>query len=510
MTEPIDLAKAKQQRKGGRGGSGVRRPGDPLEERLREISKEFALVLLGGKALILRETVNYRRRPVVEFLSIEAFKAWLDDEQAFDEDARRMVGIGGLWLKSKERRKYAGVEFAPEGMPDEICGNRWFNLWRGYSVSPAPFYPNPADHLKHIPTFADHIARNVAGEKEDIGRWVWGWFADLVQNPESKVGTALVLRGRQGSGKSKPGEVVGSLLGDHYVKVAKSSHLTGQFNSHMFNCLLLQADEGFWAGDKEAEGVLKDLVTGDVHMLERKGVDGVQVRNLIRLYVTSNNTWVVPAGFEERRFAVLDVADGNLQDHSFFARIDEEMDAGGREHLLAYLLRFDLSQVNLRKIPDTEGLWEQKVASMSDFDHWWLGKLRDGRLLPWHDGWESDVPTGPLYDDFRLFVDRIHRGRKMPKEQWAIAVRGKVPRRFRDDQKVRVPLIEKDVWVVDSSGEKVWTRARGWKDFPTLRECRDHFSSMVGRKFDWGDGEGDSPPPAPPPVADDGGCWDLT
>ena len=79
--------------------------------------------------------------------------------------------------------------------------------------------------------------------------------------------------------------------------------MVGRFNSHMISLLLLHADEGFWAGDKKAEGRLKDLVTGKTHPIEFKGKEAFWINNYVRLFVTGNPDWVVPAGFEERRFA---------------------------------------------------------------------------------------------------------------------------------------------------------------------------------------------------------------
>ena len=137
-----------------------------------------------------------------------------------------------------------------------------------------------------------------------------------------------------GVGKTKVGQVVGSLLGDHYALVSSPRYVTGQFNAHMKALLLLHADEAFWAGDKTAEGRLKDLVTGDAHFIEHKGLDPIRVKNYVRLYVTGNEDWQIPAGFGERRFAVLDVGKDHMQDTAYFAAIDAEMDNGGREALL--------------------------------------------------------------------------------------------------------------------------------------------------------------------------------
>jgi hypothetical protein len=52
------------------------------------------------------------------------------------------------------------------------------------------------------------------------------------------------------------------------------------------------------------------------------------VRNYLRILITGDSDWLVPAGFEERRFAVFDVGEDHL--HAYFAAIDAEMNAGGR------------------------------------------------------------------------------------------------------------------------------------------------------------------------------------
>src|SRR5690349_18157917 len=101
----------------------------------------------------------------------------------------------------------------------------------------------------------------------------------MFQQPTRKLDTALVLRGQQGSGKSIVGKTIGHLLGRHYRPVAKARLITGQFNSHLAHVLLLQAEEAFWAGDKQAEGVLKDLITNDKHLIEFKGKEPFEVDN---------------------------------------------------------------------------------------------------------------------------------------------------------------------------------------------------------------------------------------
>ena len=128
-----------------------------------------------------------------------------------------------------------------------------------------------------------------------------GFFADIFQNPAPKApnkksGTSLVLRGPQGAGKTKVGEVIGSLMPEYFTSVARASMITGTFNTHLQSSLLFQAEEAFWAGNKEAEGILKDLVTGDTHWITPKFVSSFKVHNYMRFLINGNSDWWCPLG----------------------------------------------------------------------------------------------------------------------------------------------------------------------------------------------------------------------
>jgi hypothetical protein len=88
-------------------------------------------------------------------------------------------------------------------------------------------------------------------------------------------------------------------------------------------------DEAFWSGDKQAEGVLKDLITGRDHVIEHKGKEPYSVANKTRVVIIGNEDWLIPASHDERRFAFFDVGDGRKQDRAFFQSMREGMEAGG-------------------------------------------------------------------------------------------------------------------------------------------------------------------------------------
>jgi len=452
MSEPIDFQKEKKRRRK------AKAPDD--DGPLHEMNERFALVKIGAENRVVEFTTGADGKPTVAFRTTRAFREEYGNRFIARGDTHKP--IGDVWLKWSGRRTFQGITFAPQGAPE--C---WLNLWQGWSVVPGP---------GNCETFFDHLKNNVCNGDEALFRWVLGWFAQMVQEPEKKLGTSLVLRGGMGCGKSIVGEIVGSLFSHHYVLVDQAKHLTGAFNSHMESCLLLQADEACWAGDKVAEGRLRGLITSDHQLIERKNVDPVRLPNLVRVMMTSNHDWVVPAGRDERRFAVLDVADHHKQDSAYFAAIMDEMDhQDGRAALLAELLAFDLSTVNLRAIPTTAALAEQKAASMPPIHQWWYDRLMDGAPVRTLDsygeqwGWgpyAAPIPKVVLFDDYVRQSERRGVQRRATETQLGTELRRLVP------------------WVEDVRPENPKPRRRCWK-LPTLKECRTYFDEMYGINHQW-------------------------
>jgi Family of unknown function (DUF5906) len=295
------------------------------------------------------------------------------------------------------------------------------------------------------------------------------------------MGTAIAMRGRQGVGKTIVGKSIGSLFPRHYVAVSDPRYVTGRFNSHLVSCILLLADEAFWAGDKQAEGKLKDLITSDRQFIEYKGKEPVSVDNYVRLLVSGNHDWQVPAGYEERRFAIFDVSEAHLQDHDYFAAIEEEMDNGGREALLYELLNFDLSTVNLRKIPKTDALLEQKIASQDDRQGWWLDFLHRGEL-PKCCG-ENRSPTDAIQQSYLNHAQKHHPSKRRAIETaLGMFLRKWAPGLKKHDHIAigwtRVPKADGTT----ADGSPIYGHAY---EFPSLKVCRATFVEKIQQRIDW-------------------------
>jgi hypothetical protein len=247
----------------------------------------------------------------------------------------------------------------------------YLNLWQGFAVK---------QRKGDWSLFDNHLFFVICGENERYYAWLMDWLAHLVQKPHEKPGSAVVLKSEvKGTGKSMVIEFMRRVLGVHAMSVSHTEHVVGKFNGHFLRNILLGLEEAFWAGNKAAEGVIKNLITEPYITIERKGVDPISARNYTRLLVTTNAHWSVPAGIDERRFFVLEVKNPNAKKRSYFDPIFEQMGAGGTEAMLFDLLNRKI-QSNLRNPPETTALQDERMHSL-DGAHRWICEVAKGGAI---------------------------------------------------------------------------------------------------------------------------------
>ncbi len=423
------------------------------DKLIEELNSKHAVLWIGGKCAILKESVDpVLGSPEVTLSSPADFKTFYGNRKVYVGET--YVGLGSYWLSHPNRRQYEGLVFSPGRETPHH-----YNLWQGFAVE-----HKPGD----CSLFLNHIHDVIASCDDEIYDYTTAWMADAVQNPDKRPGTAIVLRGRQGVGKGVFCSQFGKLFGSHFVHVYHSKHLTGHFNAHLKAALVVFADEAFWAGDKSGEGALKAMVTEEVLPIEFKGKDAIYVRNHIRLLVSSNSDWVVPAGLEERRFFVIDVSEARMQDRRYFGAIIDQMEKGGREALLDFLMKYDLNGVDLGKFPQTDALREQKLQSMSPAQKWWYDRLMDGAVLSTDSKWRTLVECHMVHEDFVAHSNKTGFTRRATETELGTALTKLVPglRKRRKTQNN--------------------ARSRCY-ELPPLEECRAAFDQLTKAQNPWPD-----------------------
>jgi hypothetical protein len=270
-----------------------------------------------------------------------------------------------------------------------------------------------------------------------------------------------VLRGGQGAGKGTTISLFADIFGQRALHVSHAKHVVGQFNAHLKDCVLLFADEAFYAGDKEHESVLKTLITEPTRMVEYKGKDVIQLSNFTHLMMSSNKDWVVPVEMDDRRFFIVDVAENSAKDEKYFDPIYQQMRGSdrktpgpGTQALLYDLLHRKITR-SIRDIPETKAKLDHKLESLDTVNRWLYEIIHpDSDVVP-------DACT--IKDLYQNYKDSCGKIRPASKNMWARKLR-----KFFPDL---VPRQRYD-------GLRIY-------NFPDVEECRRVFSEKIGFDIDW-------------------------
>ncbi|MGC1293449.1 MAG: primase-helicase family protein, partial [Alloacidobacterium sp.] len=406
--------------------------GDTIESIVIEMNREYAVVDDNGKTVVIyrREDTDLDRKYIVRSSYQDFRNIHLNTRVLVPIPSGRPKSMthADIWLNHPQRKTYrGGLRFLPgtyEG-PSDV-----YNLWTGWGVD-----PQPGDW----PKMKAHIHEVLCSGSAEYFDYVMNWLARAVQKPGEAGEVALVLRGARGTGKGMFARTFGALFGQHFLHLSDARHLTGNFNAHLRDSCLVFADEAFYAGDKQHEGQLKRLVTEPTLMIEAKYANAVSVRNCLHLIVASNDDWVVPAGTDERRFFVLDVSSARQKDYEYFGSLEKELEQGGATAMLHELLHRDLSGFNVRDVPQTSGLSDQKIRSLRGFEAWWFEALDEGKIagIVSDDGlftdveehWSEEIKVNRdiLYNDYVDFSKERKEYRREDKSRLGKFLRKYVP-----------------------------------------------------------------------------------
>lgn len=421
------------------------------DEAIECMNSKYVIVMEGGKTIVMHQ----KHDPVLGRLKLVRSNTTdinkLHKEPVIiprRDEPHIIIPLGKYWLENPRARRYDSVIFYP-GKTTANC----YNLWQGFAVEARK---GKCDLL------LKHVKDNICDGNEEYYNYLIKWFARMIQEPHKQAEVAIVLRGGRGVGKSIFFRMVGRLLGQHFLQISNARHLVGNFNAHLLDTIMLFCDEAFYAGDKAGEAVIKTLITESTILIERKGQDAYDAPNYLHIVMASNNDWVIPAGIDERRFFVLDVAEHQKQNKPYFKAITDQMEDGGYEALLYELQNMDISDFDFRTAPKTKALTEQKSLSLSPEHSWIYNKLMEGHLLENDHGWVTAVKKSALQKDYV----RACQDMGVPRKSSPTALGMMLKKLFPTIQSIR-----------QSDGL--------YYLFPSLDDCRRCFDEIIGETIIW-------------------------
>lgn len=378
-----------------------------LDKHIADFNKEYALTLIGSKAVVVKTIVNSNGQKERKYLSKDAFfnlhsNFSIQSGERLNNRTNQpepvMKNKADAWFNHEKRAQYIdGIVFEPSTYANGIevpavLSSKVFNVWEGYSVEP-----------KSGGTWAlleYHLRNVICNGDVECYEYLINWIARSLQYPNLNGQVAVVFQGEKGCGKGTLGNFLVSLFGQHALQINNSQHLVGNFNAHLQNCCFLFADEVFFAGDKQQENILKGLITEPTINVERKGIDVETSVNRLKVLMASNNEWVVPTSSDERRYFVLEISNKYRNQSSYFTPLVRELSNVDNKAAFLYdMLHRDITTFNVSKYPDTVALKQQRAHSLNTFGQYWLDVLERGYVF------QSNEPSNQ--EVFRCWEDIV-------------------------------------------------------------------------------------------------------
>jgi hypothetical protein len=156
----------------------------PEEEVLQEFNKKYAIVRTCTTHILLQ-----RSETAFELDTRSSFRHFHEND-FFTNSAGKEENRALFWLRHPSRRTFENIVFDPARPGDY---ERNFNIFKGFAVSP---------QQGNCSLYWQHVKEVICSGHEESYRYVRRWMAAVVQKPKL-LGTALVLRGLQGTGKNR-------------------------------------------------------------------------------------------------------------------------------------------------------------------------------------------------------------------------------------------------------------------------------------------------------------------
>lgn len=360
-------------------------------DRLRAMNDAYVHTTAGGKNVIckigrrsLNDTVvqdlQFIRIPELKdrFVSTNPVYGYLMDAEG-NKLKGKAINLADAWLAwPSHLQKFGGVDFYPNPAK---CPKDTYNLFTGWNVAAVPGDVSP---------YLDLVERCICGGNKAHTDYVLDYLAHMFQRPEQKPSVAIVMRGARGIGKGSFMRPIGQMLGVHYAQLTGAGQAAGRFNAVMVGKLAVFLDE-LRVTSRDAEDALKMIISEPVISIERKGIDPETYSNFSRVIGASNHQDVIRTGANERRYLLLDSSDVMAQNPEYWKGFYNWLNAGGAQHLLAYLLERDISNFDPFNCPRSEALQAAMVQDLPPIDRFVLEQLR--RTAPF------DVITGDGGED---------------------------------------------------------------------------------------------------------------
>ena len=344
------------------GCSGVR-----VNEFISDLRKCVVFINLAVPIYIVKDYDGVRDVFDIRMLDLKKFRALMTDINL----GRYQKDVGGrvvektinAWMiyDSGNNKNYImkkGLRFFDERR--EI-----FSVFCGYD-----FKRSKVVDVSKIELYLNHIREVIARGQELVYEYILNWFAFILQKPADKTEVALVITGKEGTGKNVFTNVLCKLLGRYAnPNLTNISHIVGRFNGALEDKKLIVCNELSSADTNKYlnSDALKSVITDKTVNIETKGIDSRLRENVVNLILVSNHFGPVRITDDDRRYLVIETSDQKCKQYDYFKSLHDSFNDDFYNTLFNFFMNRDISNFNPRDIPDTEEKRDLIEANKSSY-----------------------------------------------------------------------------------------------------------------------------------------------
>ena len=178
---------------------------------------------------------------------------------------------------------------------------KYFNIYKKSLLMGAESSDIEEYDFRHI----KELILNLCGNNEKYYNWFVNWLAWQIQYPTSKLPTAVIFQGEQGTGKGVlKTHILDAIFGMNCQEI-NQTHLESTFNEYLLGKQIIVANEVMHNENRQTlPNILKNLVTDETITIQRKFRKELIIKNYTHWIFCTNSDNPIKIEEGDRRYSV--------------------------------------------------------------------------------------------------------------------------------------------------------------------------------------------------------------
>lgn len=296
----------------------------------------------------------------------ECFVRCSDSKQFSKEQFRSLYAgawqegdiLNAIWRDKLPMRKFESLVYLP-WEPEVVAnghGGECYNLWRDSSIN-----PKEGD----VSVFLEHMAYLFPDETER--ELAIDYLALLTRKPAVKINFAMLVRGKQGTGKSWLGALVATIMGHANVSRPNSAIVVEKYTDWQLGKQLAIIEELMANGRMDVANRMKSSITDPYLNIRPMYGKAYTVPNRLNFISFTNHDDALPIENGDRRWLVF-FSPAVPAGEEYYARLFQFLDGDGPAAVAHWLEQRDVKLNPKGVAPMTRGKAEMRMMSMGDVE----------------------------------------------------------------------------------------------------------------------------------------------